>query len=314
MSEEHQKTPLSLKKAGGGVQWGCCSEHPNQTSLILILILNLAFVPYHIPLFPAAGAPNLIGPIKTHESVLTCNSHPSSSFLSPKKTKIGSGISRPCQETYQLLCHDVVVTEGLEQGHEANLTASWGGRQKGALLFRIFASCHCRGTQIPAARLQICLPKPGSEAGPGSPSVCSGPGSQFSPLCGFPRFRENFSQVKKKWKEQEREEKNKKYGSFFYFMPFCPGISLHCLLLLQQGGQRPTMTRTTEIAGVPKIPVLALAERVTLSGITPRTSNADKATSLKRDFGESQHVTSRPCGLGTNPVPAPPYQGAWIRF
>lgn len=126
LSWEHQKTPLSLKKAGGGVQWGCCSEHPNQTSLILILILilNLAFVPYHIPLFPAAGAPNLIGPIKTRESVLTCNSHPSSSFLSPKKTKIGSGISRLCQETYQLLCHDVVVTEGLEQGHEANLTAS----------------------------------------------------------------------------------------------------------------------------------------------------------------------------------------------
>lgn len=154
--------------------------------------------------------------------MLTCNSHPSSSFLSPKKTKIGSGISRPCQETYQLLCHDVVVTEGLEQGHEANLTASWGGRQKGALLFRIFASCHCRGTQIPAARLQICLPKPGSEAGPGSPSACSGPGSQFSPLCGFPRFRENFSQVKKKWKEQEREEKNKKYGSFFLFHAILP--------------------------------------------------------------------------------------------
>lgn len=134
LSWEHQKTPLSLKKAGGGVQWGCCSEHPNQTSLILILILilNLAFVPYHIPLFPAAGAPNLIGPIKTRESVLTCNSHPSSSFLSPKKTKIGSGISRLCQETYQLLCHDVVVTEGLEQGHEANLTASWGGEDKKA--------------------------------------------------------------------------------------------------------------------------------------------------------------------------------------
>lgn len=76
------------------------------------------------------------------------------------------------------------------------------------------------------------------------------------------------------------------------------------------------MTRTTEIAGVPKIPVLALAERVTLSGITPRTSNADKDTSLKRDFGERQHVMTRPCGLGTNqiPVPAPPCRGARIRF
>lgn len=33
----------------------------------------------------------------------------------------------PCQDTHQFLRHDVVVAEGLEQGHKANLAASWGG-------------------------------------------------------------------------------------------------------------------------------------------------------------------------------------------
>lgn len=33
----------------------------------------------------------------------------------------------PRQETHQFLRHDVVVAEGLEQGHKANLAASWGG-------------------------------------------------------------------------------------------------------------------------------------------------------------------------------------------
>lgn len=147
-----------------------------------------------------------------------------------------------------------------------------------------------------------------------APPLARGRAPNFHLSVGFPDSGKILVRLKRNGKNRKERKKIKNMGLFFCFMPFCPGISLHCLLLLQQGGQRPTMTRTTEIAGVPKIPVLALAERVTLCGITPRTSNADKATSLKRDFGESQHVTTRPCGLGTNPVPAPPYRGARIHF
>lgn len=42
----------------------------------------------------------------------------------------GPTVTNLCQETYQLLCYNVIVTEGLDQGQEANLTASWGRRQK----------------------------------------------------------------------------------------------------------------------------------------------------------------------------------------
>lgn len=64
LSGERQKTPLSLKKSRqGGVWWGCCSEHPNQTRLILIL--SLAFVPYHIP--PPVFS-TLRNPLKEHQA------------------------------------------------------------------------------------------------------------------------------------------------------------------------------------------------------------------------------------------------------
>lgn len=146
--------------------------------------------------------------------MLTCNSHPSSSFLFPQKPETGPGITHPCQETYQLLCHDVVVTEGLEQGHEANLTASWGRRQKARYYLgfcKLPLSRHTNHSSTGCRSVCQSLEVRQVEA---APPLARGRAPNFH-LCGFPRFRENFSQVKKKWKEQERKEKNKKYRSFF---------------------------------------------------------------------------------------------------
>lgn len=70
-------------------------------------------------------------------------------------------------------------------------------------------------------------------------------------------------------------------------MPPCPGISRHCLLVLLQEGQWPAVTQTPETTDMPKIPVLALIGQVTLTGETHRTSNFDKDTSLKHDFGKA---------------------------